>query len=238
MSITLQQGIIDPALKLIGVLAAGRSAATWEYADCLDAINALLDSTSVRGLVYQITHELFTLTGAVSYTMGPAGVFVSPRPLRIRGAATIATNQATYPTRVVPAEVYATIRDRSATGLFARFLCCDYASPAATLFLNPAPGAGQLELWSLKALANFSAITDTVSLPPGYLEFLKSNLALALAPTFADAKLTPETVALAQSTMAGLAKLAADTLGPAQDMDAAAMLSGEPAPAPLPRRGV
>lgn len=211
---TLQEGIVDPAFKLLGLIAAGRLMATWEYADALDAINALMDSTGVRGLVYQITDELFSLTGPASYTMGPAGVWATVRPLRIRAAMVLAANLASKPVKIVDAEEFSQVFDRSAVGLFAQVLTCDYAAPAATIRLNPAPVTGsQLELWSVKPLTNFATITDVLALPQGYLEFLKYNLAVALAPAFADAKLTPETVQLAQSTMAGLQTLAMETLG-------------------------
>ena len=212
---TLQEGIVDPAFKLMGILRAGRSMATGEYSDALDAINALLDAASAEeDMVYQITHETFTLTGPATYTMGPAGTFATVRPTRIRAATVIAANSASQGVAVVPAEKYTqVVVDRTAAGVFAEFLTCDYASPACNLYLNPAPVSGSLELWSIKPLANFATMGDTVSLTPGYLELLKTNLAVNLAPAFGDAKLTQETVALAQSTRACLAKLYRQTLG-------------------------
>jgi hypothetical protein len=210
----LQEGIVDPAFKLLGLIAAGRSMATWEYADALDAINALMDMTSVRGLVFQITDETFSLTGPALYTIGPAGTWATVRPLRIRAAMGRASNGASRLVRIVDAEEYSTMFDGTATGLFAQVLTCDYAAPEATIRLNPAPvTGGTLELWSIKPLVNFATITDVLALPQGYLEFLKYNLAVALAPAFADAKLTQETAELAQSTMAALQTLAMETLG-------------------------
>jgi hypothetical protein len=213
---TLQQGIVDPAFKSLGLIAAGRSMATSEYADALDAINALLDMcTAEEDMVYQITKETFSLTGPATYTMGPAGTFATVRPTRIRAAVVIAADSASQPIQIVPAEKYAQmVEDRTLTGLFADVMTCDYASPAVNIFLNPAPVTGAtLELWSLKPLSNFAAMSDTVSLPPGYLQFLKTNLAVVLAPAFAGAKLTNETLSLAQSSKAGLAKLYRQTLG-------------------------
>jgi hypothetical protein len=213
---TLQQGIVDPAFKLLGILRAGRQMATGEYADALDAINALMDqASSEEDMVYQITRESFPLTGPASYTMGPAGTFATPRPVRIRAAVTIAADSASQAVRVLPAEKYTeAVVDRTATGVFADVLTCDYASPEATIWLNPAPVTGAtIELWSIKPLANFATITDVLSLPQGYIEFLKSNLAVVLAPAFAGSKLTQETIALAQATRAGLAKLYRQTLG-------------------------
>lgn len=211
---TLQQGIIDPAFKSLGLIAAGRSMATWEYADALDAINALLDMTSVRGLVFQITDETFPLTGPPNYAMGPIGTFATVRPLRIRAAKVRAANGATRPVRIVDAEEFSAVFDSTAIGLFAQVLMCDYAAVVSNIWLNPAPvTGGTLELWSIKPLASFATLTDVLTLPPGYLEFLKSNLAVRLAPAFADAKLTAETAELAQSTMAALQTLAMETLG-------------------------
>jgi hypothetical protein len=166
-------------------------------------------------MVYQITREQFALTGPPTYTMGPAGTFATARPTRIRAARVIAANTAAQPVQIVPAEKYVQmVTDQTVTGMFADLMCCDYASPAANLWLHPAPVTGGLiELWSLKPLANFATMADVLALPPGYIEFLKSNLAVTLAPAFAGAKLTAETVALAQSTKAGLAKLYRQTLG-------------------------
>ncbi len=212
---TLQQGIVDPAFKSLGLTATGRTMATGEYADALDAINALLDMASAEeDMVYQLTHEYLALTGAATYTLGPAGTLATVRPVRIRAAAVIAANSASQAVAILPAEKYAqAVLDRTLIGLFADVMACDYATPLANLYLNPAPTAGQLELWSVKPLANFAAMTDVLTLPVGYIEFLKSNLAVRLAPAFAGAKLTQETAALAQSTRAGLAKLYRQTLG-------------------------
>jgi len=180
-----------------------------------DTLNALLDmSTAEEDLVYQITHEVFNVTGPASYTIGVSGTFNTARPTRIRAAVSLAANSAAQPVRIVSAEQFAQVEDRTAAGVFADVLACDYANPIATIYLNPAPvTGGTLELWSIKPLANFATVGDAIALPPGYLEYLKSNLAVILAPAFAGAILTPATVALAQSTKAGLAKLYRQTLG-------------------------
>lgn len=212
---TLQQGIVDPAFKLLGLIASGRTMATGEYADALDAVNALLDMSSAEEeMILQIAHETFAVTGAQSYTMGPAATFNTARPIRIRAAAVIAPTGASQGVRVLTAEQFAAeVEDRTAVGAFADRLTCDYVAPISTLYLNPAPGLGQLELWSLKALTNFAAMTDAVTLAQGYLEYLKFNLAVNLAPAFAGAKLTDSVVAKAQATKAGLRDLYRRTLG-------------------------
>jgi hypothetical protein len=212
---TVQQYIIDPACKLLSLIAAGRSMATNEYSDCLDALNELVDTSSAEGqLIYQVTHETFNLTGPATYTMGPTGTFNTVRPEKLRAAVTLASNNASQPCEIVSAEKFSAIPDRSMTGLFAEWICCDYADPISNLFLWPAPvTGGSLELWSLKPLTDFMTIGDTVVLPAGYLAYLKFNLAVAIAGQFAGAKLTEATIASAQQTKMGLAKLHMETIG-------------------------
>lgn len=213
---TLQEGIVDPAFKLMGILRAGRQMATGEYADALDAINALLDMASAEeDMVYQVVQDVVTMTGAPAYIIGPGGTVPTVRPTRIRAAIVIAADGASQPVQILPIEQYAKqVGDRTAAGVFADVMTCDYAAPSANIRLSPMPIATTtLELWSIKPLANFVGMTDVLSLPAGYIEFLKSNLAVVLAPAFAGTKLTQETITLAQTTRAGLAKLYRQTLG-------------------------
>lgn len=226
---TVQQFIIDPACKLLGLIAAGRSMATGEYADILDALNELLDSSSAEGLlIFQITHETFPLTGPATYTIGPAATFNTTRPEKIRAAAVLTATNDSQPIDIVSAEKFETIEDRSATGMFADMLTCDYAAPVATIYLWPAPVTGNtLELWSLKPLATFATIGDTIALPVGYQAYLKYNLAIAIAGQFAGSKLTDTIVEMAKTTKADLANLHTQILG-----------ESAPLAAPMPVRRV
>jgi hypothetical protein len=210
----LQQAILDPALKAIGILAAGRTAALQEYLDCIDVLNDLLDTCSAEGvMILQTTHETFVLTGPATYTIGPTGTFNTVKPEKIRAATVLTANNTSQPIEIVTDAKFSGIEDRSVVGTFADMLLCDYVQPIANLYLWPAPTGGTLELWSIKPLAYFVATTDTVSLTPGYIAFLKYNLAIAIQGAFAGSHIPDWLPGLATSTKAGLAKLHMETLG-------------------------
>jgi len=207
------QDYIEQAARRIGILQAGRSLATGEYTNCLNLANQLLSAFSIEGLtIYQIKKETFSLTGAASYTIGSTGTFNTSRPEKIRAAAVV-TGSVSMPCQIVSAEKFATIIDRGVTGAFADWLACDYQFPLATIFLWPAPAAGSLDLWSVKPLAAFSAISDTVSFPPGYEDAFSFNLAVNMASEFAGAHLDQAVVAKAHEAKQALAAINGVSLG-------------------------
>jgi len=221
------QNICDEALRLIGVLRANASFsnAGLEYQTCIDALNQVVDSFSADGLtIYQMVRETFTLTGATSYTIGAGATFNTVRPEKIRAASTITGGGSSMPCKIVSAEKFSTIIDRTVTGQFVDFLCCDYDFPLSNLYVWPAPGAGTLELWSYKPLSSFVYLTDAVSFPPGYLEALKYNLAVAIFPEFPGARLDPTIPLKADRSKQRLGALNAVTIGmPAAPLSPVAM---------------
>src|SRR4249919_2570055 len=79
--------LIHSSMRLIGAIAAGETLETAELNDALITLNQLLASWSTeRVTVYEIRRDSFPLTGAQSYTMGPAGVFAGVRPTQIVAA--------------------------------------------------------------------------------------------------------------------------------------------------------
>jgi hypothetical protein len=225
------QNIIDQACISLELIRAGGSMASWEYSICLDAANELLDSLSATGLLIPyLVRDSLLLTGPASYTIGSGATWNTVRPLKIKSAAVIVSGSERA-VRVVSAEEYAALAvDRNRTGNFADYLCCDYAAPSATIYLNPAPlNGGNLELWSLKPLSNFQALNDQNllgGLPAGYAELLKTKLAVILAPMFPGAKLTDQMIARAEKLHQNLAALNASVLG--------TPVSAEPAAPPPP----
>lgn len=193
------QDLINGSLRLIGVLTAGRSANTYEYAECLSALNQLLSAWSAERVpVYELKRETIPLTGAASYTIGPSGTLNATRPVAIRAATVETAAGASAPVKIASAEEFGTIQDPAETGLFADLLCADGGFPLMTLRLWPRPATGTLVLHSIKPLGSIAALDTAITLPPGYEAALRYNLAVAVAPEFRDAKLTPEVLSLAE----------------------------------------
>jgi hypothetical protein len=207
------QDLIEASARECGALFAGRTLATGEYANSIIALNALLGQLSIEGLtVFSIVRDALTLTGATAYTIGTGATFNTARPEKIRSAAVIVSG-GSMPCQVVSPEKFSEIIDRTVTGAFADFLCCDYAFPTANIYLWPAPASGTLELFSVKPLAAVANLSDTISFPPGYETAIKYNLAVVLATELPGAKLTDATLKLAETTKAAVGAMNAAALG-------------------------
>jgi hypothetical protein len=117
-------------------------------------------------------------------------------------------------TEIVTSEIWVQVKDRTATSKFAQQLYYDGAYPLGTVWLWPAPVTGSsLELYSLKPLAVFSALSATIDLPPGYEHALRCALASVLAPEYGRA-LPPEVAAAAAEAKTSIGTLNAQVLGP------------------------
>ena len=117
------------------------------------------------------------MTGAASYAL-PA------RPTKIRAASVITAAGLQMPARVILAEEWASIPDKTRTGLFAEVLFFDAGFPTSNVYLTPKPGAGSLELQSYFPLGITFSAGDTVAFPPGYERSLIAALAVDLATEY------------------------------------------------------
>jgi hypothetical protein len=211
---TVQQ-LVNAALRTLGVIASGESPSTEESNDGLTALNGIIESWSALGMpIYQVTRETFSLTGAASYTIGTGQTWNTTRPQRIKSAAVVQSS-VEQSVRVVSAEEWAGIVDQGRTGKFADVLYWDSAYPIGTMYLWPAPTTGgSLLLYSYKPLATFAALTDSVTLPPGYERALRFALAADLASEYGRT-LTPESAAAAAESKAAITNLNQIVLGEA-----------------------
>ncbi len=170
--------LIDKALRLIGVIASGETPSTTERSDALIALNNIVASWNAQQIaLYAVTKQTVALTGAASYAL-------ATRPQRIKSAAVVSTGGGTQSPALVDAAGWTSIRDQTRTGLFAEALYCDYAYPAANVFLSPKPTAGSLEIYSFTRLTQFATLAETITLPDGYERALTSSLAIELAPEY------------------------------------------------------
>lgn len=178
--------IITGAAKLIGVVFKSEVLSDDEANDGLVVLNDMLDSWSNEELTtFAYTLESFSLTGATSYTIGSGGNFNTSRPINIVTAVVrIATID--YPLKSITQEEYQQqIALKSITSPIPQFIAYDNAYPLGTINLFPVATSGStLRMLSNKPLANLSALTSTVDLPPGWKKALKYNLAVDLAPQY------------------------------------------------------
>jgi len=172
------QDLVDRALRLIGVIAAGEVPASIERDDALLSLNGIVASWSAQQItLYQVSVQTVSLTGAASYTLGT-------RPARIKAASVVAANGSSKPPAIVDALGWAAVEDKSRAGIWAEVLYCNYGYPTASVYLSPKPTSGSLEVHSFTPLTVFPSLATTIALPDGYERALTYALALELAPEY------------------------------------------------------
>ena len=209
------QDFINSTLRLIRVLDSGESPTATESNDALVALNQLISSWSAAGVpVYQESIDTIPLTGASVYQL-------PSRPVKIT-AAHVSYAGINFPAAVVNSQQWTQPKDRTATSKFIKEVYYDGAFPIPNIHVWPIPTTGStLGVFSLKPLAPFASLGDTINLPPGYEQALRFALASVLAPEYGSA-LPPEVTANAAAAQAAVTA-----------MNTAA-LAQAPAPAAVP----
>lgn len=196
--------IIAGAIRKLGQTGAGEEPTDDEYADGLEALNALLDSwRNERLLCFSYRDETLPLeAGTASYSMGATGDLTTERPVEIKHAY-IVDGDETYPVRLIDEAWYAGIADKTEQSDWPDVLLFrpSMVGGNATIIVHPVPNAARtLKLVTRVPLTAFAATSDTVTLPPGWKRALTNNLAIEIAPEY-EAQVP-----------AGVAKAAADAL--------------------------
>lgn len=210
----LVSDIIDDALYYIGAYGPSETISTDDQTFGQRIVNRLLDSWSAKKLSpIGVKHTSYLLTGAASYTFGPGQTWnAATRPLKVKAASTIAVNGVETPAKVVTAEEWVTIRDKTRTGLFMKALLWDGGFPNGNIYVTPMPGAGSCSLWTYEAITQFVNLTDAVSLPLGYERALVLCFALELCIPFT--RPIPDGLPqLAQEALSTIQLLNAEILG-------------------------
>jgi hypothetical protein len=228
----VSQTLITSALRLIGIIRTGQTAAATENAEGLAALNDLLDnwSTERLDLLNVATSTPYTLTsGTGSYTIGPSGTLTGgARPNRIESATcNIATPGGSgvqeYPVAIASRKQWVGIKEKGAGGPVVQILYFDRAFPLSTIKVWPVPNAAgiTLTLYTWSVLASFPDLVTDVPLAQGYSRALQFTLAIELCGRFGVA--IPDSVkASAADAMAGLRSLNAEMEEPPANTPAGA----------------
>jgi len=178
--------IIERAYRSAKILGEGESMTADMQADGLVYLNDLLEDWSNDSLmIYQNVEEDITMTGAQSYTWGTGGDIATARPLEITGAYfQISGTNIDIPVGVLTKDEYDAIGDKVSTSDAVDWVYLYTDFPLAKLYVFPVASAGTLTLTTQKPLTAFTAVTDSVSLPPGYNRALRLNLADELQSEF------------------------------------------------------
>lgn len=184
---TTARDIVYGAGRLIGVTRKGENLDADEAADGLESLNAMLGSWANDGLaVHSQTWENFTLTpGTATYTIGSSGTFNTTRPIQILHGY-IREGTTDYPLKIVSEREFNWISDKSTTSNIPRYLNYDPQFTLGKIRLWETPSAANgLYINSEKQVTSFATLATSFSLPPGWEQAVKYNLAVKMAPEYA-----------------------------------------------------
>lgn len=185
------QDLINGALRLLGVIATGEDPAATESNDALVVLNDMIDTWSNEPLlIFENAYETLAITAnQQSYQWGVgAADFTTARPQKIQDInwqQVSGTTTLELPIEILNQDQWAAISVKTITSNIPTQCWLANTYPYATLYLWPIPKiSGNIVVWSWKPLTDISALTSTLSLPPGYQRALRYNLALELAPEY------------------------------------------------------
>jgi hypothetical protein len=204
--------LIRSSLSLIGDMAVGQQPNADDGTDAIFVLNAMLDAWKIERLtIYDIGSATFSLVaGQQTYTYGPGGNFNATRPDRIERANLIYTDtgEALYlPIQMLSMDQWASIRLQNIGSPIPTQLYAEPSFPLMNVSFLPYPTENQqVQFYTWTALGGFSAMTDTVNVPPGYVDAIRYNLAAKMALEWGR-PLTPELIGLAQESKAKIKDL-------------------------------
>ena len=188
------QELIKAALRAINAIATGETPTADELQDGLEALKIMLRSWSGENImVYSISQDTLTMTGASSYTIGDGGDLDTTWPVEIKGAVV----DTDYNLRIIGEARYRSLA-RSTLGSTAGYLWYNPVYPLGVLYPWPTGGSSMV-IDSLKALLEPATITTELEFPPAYDAAIRWNLIIWIAIEFGK-EVSPLTLKLAQDS--------------------------------------
>lgn len=185
---TTANAIIRSALGKLGVVSPGESVKPGDAADCLRALNVMLDAWKVENLYAYATqtvdHPL--ASPALSLDIGPTGdIVVSERPVRIEPGSYYTAGGVDYPMEQISTAEFNMIGIKDLASLGPVLFDYNPTLPDGVLRFYPqASAAAELHLLLQVRVAAFAALATSYTLPPGYERALIFSLAEEVGADF------------------------------------------------------
>ncbi len=206
--------LISSSMRLAGILASGETPSGAEGADGLMILQQMMDAWQADGLkIFTTAINTFPFVlGQQVYTLGTGGNFNIPRPASIHRMGCQILSNPTQPSEVpitlLDDDGWANVRVKNISGSYPLFCYDDGSFPLRNLNFWVIPGlACNLVLYSWQPLSTFPDLNVTdVTFPPAYLQAIRYNLAIMLAPEFGR-QIPPEIAMIAMSSLQALKDL-------------------------------
>lgn len=220
MSITTAGDLVTSTLRLLGVIGGSQTPSADQQDTGLDALNMLTGSFNTNILdCFKITDLYTALTPKavqdppLPFTIGPTATdIIVARPVAIELASLVLTS--TSPDISIPLELFdgdleswMKIQVLNVGTSIPMKMYYDRNWPNGNIYLWPyLNAAATLRLGFREMLDDALTWNSTLSLPPGYLRFLKFNLAVEVAPEF-QREPSPTVVDIAEKSKAAIEAL-------------------------------
>lgn len=206
--VTSVHDICTDALQKIGAVALEETPSAAELQGALTRLNEMIEAWNTERLtVYGVQEEVFSLVaGQGTYTMGSGGDFNTTRPVRIeRCKIRDASNNDFTCVYTDHHQRYSQIVTKTTQSVLPQLVYDDGNFPLRNLKFWPVPSDATYSavLYTLRQLAGFTSLSDTVTVPPGYKRALKYNLALEIGPEYGK-KATDDIINLAVNAKADI----------------------------------
>ena len=173
------QTLIKSALRLINAIATGETPTNAEMAEALEALQIMIRGWSNENvMIYSISQDTLTMSGAASYTIGSGGDLNTEWPIEIKGAVV----DTIYNQKVIGESRYRMLK-RSVLGSTSAYIYYNPVYPLGVLYPWPTGGSSMV-IDSLKMLSDPATLTTDIEFPPPYDAAIKFNLAVELAPEY------------------------------------------------------
>lgn len=182
MALSTAQDLVDSALRLIQVTDQESGATTQQRNNGLDSLNAIMDSLATANLHYRHDDEDVTVSGQ-SHSWGSGAEINSPRPILLRAARYVKEGKEVPINDFLPIATFRVIIPEKQTAGDPEFLSLDPQFPNARLYIYPVFN-GVIKISSLKPWSQYGTLGSSLSLPPGYVRYLRHMLAIELAPEY------------------------------------------------------
>jgi len=192
---TTVRELITDSLGMLGIYGVGRTINAADAELCRRQLNQLAETVNLDDrMVYSITRTATALTpGTGAYTYGIGGTLNTARPSFTESAAVL-VGTSEIPLHIMSPEEYADLLDKTETGPYPTQVYMEGLFPLDNVTFFPKPTAAcSFVTYSWAAKPVFATINDVLALPPGYLEFYQTNLAVMVAPFF---KVMPDAITL------------------------------------------
>lgn len=185
-AMTTANTLIADALTEIGVLPAGQTASAEDAALGLRRLNQLVERWSNSRLFFPALVEISVpLNGAQSYTIGPTGVVVAARPIRVQSAKWVDSAGLETPAEIANAQTWDDITQKDVTGS-PDLLWYEATLGNGRVWVYPKASGYTLKMECLTLLQSFEQST-VLTLPEGYESALMLTLACDLCRAYSRA---------------------------------------------------